>query len=277
MKRMTIPAFLMAAVLAFALVGCSQAQNLSADILRGVWKLEPGSDLGMDAYINFEEGDDFEMILGDAWLDGTWAISGASGELTFNSYYEGLEEEESSSSSSDRVAKISYSNNKLIMGSENSSRLVFVKDDSEEAKAMFSFGLEDGQMLDADGNVIEEVPEVIEDITPITVADDDKISIVVTGKGTDYTADPCYRMTITNKTDKDVYVIPEDLFKVGDKEVEAGLGEDLEAGETFETEMFFDKTELGGGLEALNSVEGVIVVCDNDTDEEIGKYVFKAD
>ena len=77
MKRMTVPAFLVAALLAFTLAGCSQAQNLTEDTLKGVWKLDSGSNLGIDAYANFGDDKTFEMLLGDAWLDGTWSVSGA--------------------------------------------------------------------------------------------------------------------------------------------------------------------------------------------------------
>ena len=289
MKRMTLPAILMAAVLAFALAGCSsqpQAQNMTEDTLKGVWKLDSGSNLGMEGYVSFEDDEVVEMILGDSWLDGTWSVSGTSGSLVFTSYDDYMtlgdedESESSSSSSSDaeRTAKISYIDNKVVLGSQDSSKLVFVKDDSEEAKSMFSFGMSDMDgLVDANGNPIEEVEEVIEDIEPITLADDDKMTIVVTGKGTDYTADPCYVVSMTNKTDKDVYVLAEDEFTVGGTKVEAGLGDDVAAGETVEIEIFFDKTELGGGVEKLSPTDGVMVVYDNDTDDEVAKYTFHVD
>ena len=295
MKRMTVPALLIAAVLAFALAGCSQAQNITEDTLKGVWKLESGSNLGFEAYLNFADENSAEMIIADSWLDGTWSISGGSASIAFNSLYEDEATQTddsssasgsssasasgsasgSSSSSGAQNAKLTYSNNKLTLGSDNGSKLVFVKDDSEAAKSMFSFDLADLEGMQVDGaDETQYVDEVIEDISPVTIADDDKITITVTGKGTDYTGDPCYRLSITNKTGKAVYVVPEDTFKVGDKSVEAGLGDEIEAGATIETEMYFATDELGGGLEQLTTVDGTILVLDDNDDSELGKYTF---
>lgn len=280
MKRMTVPALLAAAVLAFALVGCGQqAQNMSEDTLKGVWALDSGSDLGFDAYISFEDEQVVEMILADSWLDGTYSVSGASGSITFNSMYEEEESEEgsSSSASAERSAKLTYSNNKLTVGADNGSKLVFVKDDSEEAKSMFSFDFTDMDQMGAEDDDTQYVDEVIEDIAPVTIADDDKFTITVTGKGTDFTGDPCYRVSMTNKTDKAVYVVPEDVFKVGGKDIEAGLGDELEAGATIDTEIYFAQDELGGGVELLAGVDGVIQVLDDETDDEVAKYTFHMD
>jgi len=289
MKRMTLPALLAAALLAFCLAGCSQAQNMSPEMLKGVWKLDSGSNVGFDAYISFEDDDIVEMIIADSWLDGTWSVSGSSGSITFedDTYIE--EEEDSSSSSSasgsssssssssasaKKTVKLSYSNNKLTMGSDDGSRLVFVKDDSEEAKQQFAYGMDVDSLTGPDGQEIQYVEEVIDDIDPVTIADDDKFRIVVTGKGTDYTGDPCYRMSITNKMSKSVFIVPEDVFTVGGAKIDAGFGDELNAGETIETEMYFAQDDLGGGLEKLTTVDGVLEVIDNDTDEDIVTYPF---
>lgn len=277
MKRMTLPALLAAAVLAFSLAACSSAQNMSQDTLKGVWSLDKSSSVGFDAYISFEDDDIVEMILADSWLDGTWSVSGSSGSITFEDDYFVEDEEGSSSSSSanaEKTVKLSYSNNKLTFGSDNGSKLVFVKDDSEEAKAMFSYDM--GDLLGEDGGAeeLQYVEEVIDDIAPVTIADDDQFTITVNGKGTDYTGDPCFRMSLTNKTDKTVFIVPEDVFKVGGAEVEAGFGDELKPGETIETEMYFATDELGGGLEKLTTVDGVLEVIDDETDEDIVTYPF---
>ena len=290
MKRMTVPAFLVAAVLAFSLAGCSSAQPITEDTLKGVWSLDSGSNLGFSAYLNFGDDSVAEMIVADSWLEGTWAVSGTEATLTFEDLSADVEEEgdegdegssasssaSSSSSAATTVSKLTYSNNKLTLGSSDGSKLVFVKDDSEEAKAMFAFDL-DGDMMgqNAEGEAVEYVDEVINPIDPaVVVADDDKFTIKVTGKGTDYTGDPCYTLSITNKTDKAVYVVPEDDFTVGDKKVEAGLGDEVAAGETLETEMYFAQDDLGGGLELLTTVDGVIQVLDDENDDEIAKYTL---
>ena len=281
MKRMALPALLVSAVLALALSGCSGAQSMSEDMLKGVWKAE-NSGLGFDAYVNFEDDNVAELLMNETWLDGEWSVSGAEGKIVFNDYSAMLEEEDDSSSSSSsnesaRTAKLTYSGGKLTLGSSDGSRLVFSKDDSEEAKALFDFG--DTEIANGDGGTgdadIEMVEEVIDPIDPaVVVADDDKFAITVTGKGTDYTGDPGYRLSITNKTGKAVYLVPEDDFTVGDKKIEAGLGDELEAGETLETFMYFAKDDLGGAVEALTTVDGVIQVLDSETDDEIAKYAF---
>ena len=280
MKRMIVPAFLAAVVLAFSLAGCSGAQTINEDTLKGVWSLDSNSQLGFDAYLSFEDNSVAEMLVADSWLEGTWAVSGTEATLTFEDYDAAIEADESSSSSSSSassaniVAKLTYSNGKLTLGSSDGSKLVFVKDDSEKAKAMFAYDLgEDALGLDGEG--VEYVDEVIETFpSAVPIADDDKFTITVTGKGTDYTGDPCYTLSITNKTAKDVYVVAEDDFTVGGKKIEAGLGDEIAAGETLDTEMYFAQDDLGGGLELLTTVDGVIQVLDDETDDEIASYPF---
>lgn len=292
MKRMTVPAFLATAVLAFSLTGCSSAQSMTEDTLKGVWALESGSDLGITGYISFEDDNAVEMILADGWLDGTYSVSGTSGSIEFTSYEDESEDEgegeegasSSSSSSTTSTAKLTYSNNKLTLGSSDGSKLVFVKDDSEETKGYFEFdsdGLElanDGDDLgenrDIEIDTSEYVDEVINPIDPVTVADDAVTTITVTGKGTDFTGDPGYQLSITNKTDKSIYLIPEDDFTVGDKKVEAGLGEELEPGEALDTFVYFAQDDLGGQLDALGVTDGVILVLDDATDDELARYTF---
>ena len=255
MKRMTIPAILVAAVLAFALAGCSgnAKQNMTDETVKGVWTLDSGADtLGFDAYLNFAEDSTFEMLANDSYIDGEYKINGTDGSVA---------------TSDDRTVKFFYSNNKLIVGSENGSQLVFRKATAEEEKELL-----EGSDEDVDVEQVETVDEVINPIDPVTIADDDKVSIVVTAKGTDFTADPAYWMTIKNKTDKAVYYSAED-FTVGGKAIEGGLGDELEPGEEVETSIYFDHNELGG-LDALTTTDGVIVVNDSKTDAEVARYPF---
>ena len=147
MKRMTLPAILAAAVLAFALAGCSSAQPMTEDTLKGVWKAE-NSNLGFESYINFGDDKVVECIIGEGWLDGEWSVSGTEGKIVFTDYSEMMMENESGSSSSSssnqaaRTGKLTYSGGKLTLGSDNGSKLVFSKDDSAEAKALFEYGYE---------------------------------------------------------------------------------------------------------------------------------------
>lgn len=280
MKRMALPAILAAAVLAFALAGCSSAQPMTEDTLKGVWKAE-NAGLGFEAYVSFEDDNVAELLINENWADGEWSVSGTEGKIVFTDYSMAMQEGENpsaelSTDESKRTGKLTYSGGKLTLGSNDGSRFVFVKDDSEEAKALFEF--DDNAIVEGDGESVDgkaTVEEAIDPVDPaVVVADDDKFAISVTGKGTDYTGDPGYRLSITNKTGKDVYLVAEDDFTVGGKAVEAGLGDEVAAGETLETFVYFAKDDLGGGAETLTSVDGVIQVFNNDDDEEVAKYTF---
>ena len=166
---------------------------------------------------------------------------------------------------------LTYSGGKLVIGSSEGSKLVFAKTDSESVWSML--GLEIGDDIQA----IEVVDEVIEDISPVTLADESGYSVVVTGKGTDFTADPGYRLSLTNKGDKDIYITVEDDFKVAGKTIMPGLDETVKAGETLDVFMFFDKDELGGSVEALTDVSGNILVLDDATGDKLATVVFKMD
>ena len=285
MKRLAAPAFLAAFVLAFALAGCSGAQTITEDTLKGTWKLDSSTDLGFEAYMDFENSDDDHLatvIVADSWLDGTWKVSDKQASIEFEDYY--MEEEESSSSSSSssssntKTAKLTYSNNKLTLGSPDGSKLVFVKDDSEKTKNMFDMSYDNEDLDGLEDEEVETVDEVINPVDPaVSVANDDKFVISVTGKGTDYTGDPCYRMSITNKTGKAVYITADDEFTVGGKKIDAGVGDEIEAGQTIETDMYFAKDELGGALEALTTTDGTLQIYDSESDELVASYTFHMD
>lgn len=272
MKRMALPAILVAAVLAFALAGCSGAQSMSDDTLKGTWKLESGESLGFDAYVSFEDDNVAEVLLADSWLTGTWSVSGTEGSIKYDNGVE-LEGDDASASAA-KSAKLTYSNNKLTMGSPDGSKLVFVKDDSEETKQMFALDMSTNATEGMGDEGVEYTEPVVEAVEPVAVADDDKFTITVTGKGTDFTGDPGYQLSITNKTDKSVYLMPEGEFTVGDKKAEPGLGEEVEAGATIESFMYFSQDELGGALEALVGADGVIQVLDYDSDDVVASYTF---
>ena len=279
MKRMTLPALLAAAVLVFALAGCSQAQPITEDTLKGTWALDGGSNsgLGFESYLNFEDDSVAEMVVADSWLTGTWKVSGTEASLTFDNAMVEEEGENGAQAPAGPTAKLTYSNNKLTLGSADGSKLVFVKDESEETKSMFSFDydLDGGDLQAAESDTAEYVDEVINPVDPaVSVADDDKFTIKVTGKGTDYTGDPCYVLSITNKTDKNVYIAPEDEFTVGGKKVDAGIGDEIAAGATVDVEMYFAQDDLGGALEALTTTDGVIQLLDDTTDDVVASYNF---
>ena len=217
MKFTKLAAFLAAAVLAFALAGCSgsQAQKLDEETLSGYWALDPASGLGFDAYLFFSNGTSdsdgassesstsssrsFTMMLVNDYLEGSWSTSGTEGTLNYVS--ESYNEQGESSSEVTGTAKFTYDGSRLTVGSPEGSKLLFVKNDSEEVKEMFG--------------VYEES---IESIDTVTVADDNQFKVEVTGKGNNKDGEDGYQVSVSNKTDKNLYVECDEDFKVAGEE-----------------------------------------------------------
>ena len=288
MKRIFLAVVAVCCAFACVLAGCSNGgqqasssgeqqassgseQQANTSELQGFWELEDNS-LGFSGAINLEEESLAELLIADTYLEGTWTAEGSKGTVTFEDLTDAT------------PVNISLNGDKLIFGSEQGSHLVFVKSDSEEFYDNLDVVDEEelvsdeAELLGFDGEEVEIVDEVIEDITPVKVADDSVIKIEVTGKGTDFVSDPGYRMTITNNSDKIILVGPAGDFKVDGKAVEAGLGEVLEPGDTVENVfMFFESEKLGGGIEKLKNVEGEIIVFDDENSTQLGTYTFKMD
>lgn len=252
-------------VICAILTACSAAgKTADAESLKGFWEIDPSSKTGFDAVLSLEDEGVAELVLSDAYLEGEWKADGSQATITFDD---------------DQVANIYVSGSNLILGDESGSKLVFIKSDIEK---YYEASGDSGSTDSADDSVeksdgIEIVEEDIKDITPVSVADDKVVKIEVTGKGTDYTSDPGYRLSITNKTDKTIFVVADDLFKVDGHEIEAGLGDVIDAGQTVETFMYFTASDLGGGIDKLKDVKGVIAVGDDESSKELGKYDFSMD
>jgi len=90
------------------------------------------------------------------------------------------------------------------------------------------------------------------DLTPVTIADDEVCKIVVTSKGEDFTGDPGYSLTITNKSDKSIFVTDAtDSFSVNGKMATAYLNVSIKGGMYADSFMYFTRDELGGGPRPL--------------------------
>ena len=247
------------------LAGCAGAgKTTDAESLKGFWEIVPSSKTGFDAALSLDDEGVAELVLSDAYMEGEWKADGSQATIKFDN---------------EQVANIYVSGSNLILGDESGSKLVFVKSDLEtyyEASGTSaSAASQDGAVEKSDG--IDIVEEDIKDISPVVVADDSIVKIEVTGKGTDYTSDPGYRLSITNKSDQAIFIVADDMFKVDGREIEAGLGDLIEAGETVETFMYFTASDLGGGIDKLKDVKGVIAVGDDETSKELGKYNFSMD
>ena len=269
MKRFSIGAALAAGLLAFALTGCAgpsePAKTADSASLAGFWVLDNADQIGFDAALNLDSEDNYaELSLSDSIIGGTWATDGTNASITF----EAEDEEEGSA----KKATIYVSEGKLTLGQANGSKLVFTKGDLDAYNAMQTGAPEVSELDEEDAEVVEEV---IKDVEPITVIDNKTCTVKVTGKGNDFTGDPGYRLSVENKTKKAIYITADDVFKVGGKEVEAGLGEVIDAGATVDTFIYFPKDELGGGIEAVKDVSGKVIVGDDDTGDEIATYDFE--
>ncbi len=255
-----------------ALIGCSGGggtHKADAESLKGFWVLEDES-LGFTGMLNLEDENYAEIMIADTYLEGTWTADGSKAAINFPD------------ATATKAVNIYVVGERLVYGSENGSHFVFVKSNEDDFYNDLDMPNDDTAELTEDefdtlGDEVEVVDEVIEDIKPVTIVDDPTIKIEVTGKGTDFTADPGYRLSITNKTDKAFFLGAEDVFKVDGHDIEAGLGDVLDPGNTAETFMYFSAEELGGGVEKLKNVEGTIVVFDDESEEQLGTYTFKMD
>lgn len=262
MKRISLAATAALFVFVLALTGCA-GHKADAESLKGFWQIESPSAVGFDAALNLEDEDMAELLLADTYLDGTWTTNGSEATIEF---------EESGS------ARAYVSGDKLILGADNGSKLVFVKGNMDEYLGTeVSTEVEGVEGMEGLGSDVETVEEDIKDIDPVTIADDNTCTITVTGKGTDFTADPGYRVTIKNNTDKTIYVVADEDFKVNGGNYEAGIGEVVDPKDEIETFLYFSHDELGGGVDKLKGVEGKLFVGDDDTSEQIATYDFKMD
>ena len=293
MKKLTIASILVVALLAFSLAGCSgqgdsgssgqsnsgSSAQTSAESIVGYWQLDPDASIVIKAYLHLEGDGSAEFVAGDSYYEGKWKVEDGSAIATF----EGAES-----------AKMSFDGEKLWFGSgSNSSRLVFAKTDDNAVKHAVSDLRGAGAASAAStsestasanagsgassGSDIEVYEEVFEPIEPVAIADDANCTITVTAKGTDFTNDPCYQLTVTNKTNKALYLAAEEPFTVGGKKIDAGLGDSLDPGETVVVTMFFAREDLGGGLELLADVTGTINLEEDDTFVAVADYPFHMD
>lgn len=113
----------------------------------------------------------------------------------------------------------------------------------------------------------------------MVVADDDNVTIAISAKKADSQGDLGYVLTIANKTPGKVYAYSGvGCWKVRGSEVDDPvLYVVVEPGQEVDEFMWFDRGSLGSGsLDALQDVEGVIVVQDYDTAAIMGEYAFAA-
>ena len=211
----------------------------------------------VSAMLNLAQ-DGSAMLVVDGYLyEGTWALENSGAVLNVEYTY---------------PIQMALNGGKLTL-TQNDVQIALTK--SNEQDVSFTGDVEEGTdyTLEQGGEELEYVEPVVEPMNEIVLADDDKVTIKVTGKGTDYTGDPGFRLSIVNKTDKNIYVDTDEVTKVGDREISAGIGEVVNAGESYDDAfLYFDSEELGGGVELLAAISGQIVIMDDDTEDELAKY-----
>lgn len=277
MKRKMIPLFGFVLALCLALVGCAGAGG-GADAAKnfiGTWKLTSMEaegeiigegdialmeSLGMKSSLTLNEDKTAVLTLIGESIDCTWEVTDAS-KATIK--VEG------------DTADLTLAGDNLTLSSDG-NKMMFVKGDASDAAGSgttSSGGTGDG--ASAEPSVEAPVSSDADDTMAmdVIIADDDVCTIVVTEMGVDWANDPGYELTITNNSDKTIYVSAKwGTFSVDGRMMDPGLGETIQPGKYTMTFMYFSGSDLGGGVEALVNVEGIIQVTDDSSWDTIATY-----
>lgn len=267
--------------LCMLLVGCSAggagggAKPADKSLFTGTWDLvrmsgdKPDDNLGeddvelmrsmgFDVFLNLNEDDTMELALFGSTMRGSWKVkSAAEIEVTLEG----------------QSVSATLSGEELTLSQEGTSMMF--KKDKENKKAP------DGTIGNPDESVANALTEAesdtdtIKPIEAVTIADDEHCTITVTGIGTDWSGDPGYAMTVTNKSDRAIdFSSKMGTFSVNGKMIDAYVYETIQPGKYVECFMYFSKSDLGGGTEALSSVEGTLYIYDDASYEDIAEYAF---
>ena len=107
------------------------------------------------------------------------------------------------------------------------------------------------------------------------ISDSDMCSFLIYSEELDEMGNPGYSIRIVNNHISPIEVSAEaGSFTVNGMPAEIELNETIQAGEYVETGMYFKADEIGGGLEKLLEVSGVIVVADLQTSEILDRFPF---
>lgn len=284
MKKRLLALLTGALALCLVLVGCGKKVDPTPFI--GTWELyEMEAD---DEVTTNEDIQSLKDLLGitvycDLNEDGT-AVLDVFGE-TLEGTWEATEAGVATATMEDQEIEITLADDKLTVAQQGAS-MTFVKidpaDKLDNAAALAS--LQEGADLDIEdlddvADEVSEVEEVDETVTPldITVADDDLCTITITGVHNDWAGDPTYDITITNNSDKTIYVTTDyDTWSVNGKMCDPVMGETIQPGKYVEGTMWFDQEDVASAADLVN-VEGTFVVWDNETYEDLGSYQVTID
>lgn len=203
-----------------------------------------------------------------ALTDGKWEASGGSGKITFDQ--PGTVNEETGEMQETTEATLKLSGDTLIMEMDNTA-WTFVKGEDKDP-----YGATDGIEV-ADENGMSLIMTESEKLgSPVTVVDNDQVSLVIDGKGVDAIGDPGYNLQIENKTTDTVNIWLPNPVKVGDKDVRCYTYITLNPGASTTTFLQLDVEDAGtSNVNELSDVTGTIQVDNAENGEVLGSYEFK--
>ena len=243
-------------------VGTWDLQEAKGDSSYSAEDLQLVREMGYDFYLELKEDGTAALVIDDDKTSGTWEVK-SENVATFSAEGDTME--------------MKLADGKLTAEEGNKS-LTFVKSNTNKGSSTTgtttpAAGNANGSSTSRSGS---ENSTTKVDLTPVTIADDEVCKIVVTSKGEDFTGDPGYSLTITNKSDKSIFVTDAtDSFSVNGKMATAYLNVSIKGGMYADSFMYFTRDELGGGLDSLTAVEGEIEVYSDGDFEELGHYPFR--
>ncbi len=267
-KRIALVAALaLSAALAFVLVGCGGGGGNNKANFVGTWDLigvtsDSGSEemsasdletmksMGLSATMTLSEDGKLSFDFLGEKLEGTWEAKSAT---------------EGTANMDGEIVTIKLDGEKLMLEQDGDS-LTFAKAGSAAASSTSSSSSSSASTSTGDETV---------KIDPVTIADDDICTFIVTGKSMRSMLGPAYKVKITNNSDKEVMVSYKyGTFSVADKMIDPALFETIQPGKYVEADMWFDSDDVPT-LDDLKDVEGVIQVTDTSSYDTIAEYSFK--
>ena len=285
MKKLKLVAIVGCALaLCLALVGCGPSKESYV----GTWDLKssavideasaPGTtyteeemtslrDADLDIYLTLKDNGVAVFNMLGALTDGKWQANGGSGSIEFDQ--PGTVDPETGEMVETSTATLKLSGDTLIMEKDNTA-FTFTKGEDKDP-----YQVSDGIEV-ADENGMSLIMTESEKLgSPVTVVDNDQISMVIDGKGVDSIGDPGYNLQIENKTVDTVNIWLPDPVKVGDKDVRCYTYITLNPGASTTTFLQLDVEDTGtSDVNELSDVKGTIQVDNAENGEVIGTYEF---
>lgn len=284
MKKLKFAAIIGCAfALCLALVGCGPSKESYV----GTWDLKssavidesdvPGTtyteeevtslrDSDLDIYLTLKDNGVAVFNLLGSLTDGKWEANGGNGSIEFDQ--PGTVDPDTGEMVETTSATLKLSGDTLIMEKDNTAFTFTKGEDKDPYK-------DDGIEV-ADENGMSLIMTESEKLnSPVTIVDNDQVSMVIDGKGVDSIGDPGYNLQIENKTvDTLNFWLPEPVT-VGDKEVRCYTYITLNPGASTTTFLQLDVEDAGtSDVNELSDVKGTIQVDNAENGEMVGTYEF---